>query len=224
MPVTTRYLLEGACYALEQCGLVLGDAALLYQRGRFGTATCLALLAREELGKARLLLILRDAADAGEAITIDSMKTVFEDHVRKQKAAQLSVMTAFLPGSEGSRLLQQCGDKDLASPEWKAFLDYCNDVARYVAKAWPGRRADMRETGVYVDPSSAGQSWQRPVEFPRETAEGEIISANNDYSSFKRMLEHGDEYASAREELKGWPEQPKLPSPSWPREPDPGDP
>jgi hypothetical protein len=33
--VTPEYLLEGAVYALEQCGLLLGDANVLYRNGSY---------------------------------------------------------------------------------------------------------------------------------------------------------------------------------------------
>src|SRR5215831_8234472 len=41
--VTPEYLLEGAAYALEQCGLLLRDANLLYQSGSYVSAVALSL-------------------------------------------------------------------------------------------------------------------------------------------------------------------------------------
>ena len=46
--VSPQYLLEGAVYALEQCGLLLRDANLLYRSGSYATAVALAAFAREE--------------------------------------------------------------------------------------------------------------------------------------------------------------------------------
>jgi AbiV family abortive infection protein len=46
--ITPQYLLEGAVYALEQCGLLLRDANLLYRSGSYATAVALAAFAREE--------------------------------------------------------------------------------------------------------------------------------------------------------------------------------
>jgi hypothetical protein len=40
-PVMPRYLLEGAVYALEQCGLLLRDANLLYRSRSYATACLL---------------------------------------------------------------------------------------------------------------------------------------------------------------------------------------
>ena len=45
--VAPRYLLEGAAYALEQCGLLLRDAIVLYRNGSYSSAVALAALARE---------------------------------------------------------------------------------------------------------------------------------------------------------------------------------
>jgi len=49
MTLPERYLLAGAWYAAEHCGLPLRDAALLYAGCRYGTAGGLAMLARQEL-------------------------------------------------------------------------------------------------------------------------------------------------------------------------------
>jgi AbiV family abortive infection protein len=68
--VTPEYLLEGATYALEQCGLLLRDANLLYRNGSYSSAVALALFAREELGRYRILLGLRKQVLRGERFTI----------------------------------------------------------------------------------------------------------------------------------------------------------
>ena len=57
--VTPEYLLEGAAYALEQCGLLLRDANLLYRSGSYASAVALALFAQEELGRWKILRKLR---------------------------------------------------------------------------------------------------------------------------------------------------------------------
>jgi len=43
--VTPEYLIEGAAYALEQCGLLLRDANLLYRSGSYASAVALAAFA-----------------------------------------------------------------------------------------------------------------------------------------------------------------------------------
>jgi hypothetical protein len=54
--VSPQYLLEGAVYALEQCGLLLRDANLLYRNGSYSSAVAVALFATEELGRWSILL------------------------------------------------------------------------------------------------------------------------------------------------------------------------
>ena len=68
-PVTRESLLHGAVYSLEQCGLLLRDAKLLYETGSYATATAVALFATEERGKWRMLLDLRKRVLAGESFT-----------------------------------------------------------------------------------------------------------------------------------------------------------
>jgi hypothetical protein len=47
--VSPKYLLEGAVYALEQCGLPLRDANQLFRNCSYANAVALAAFAREEL-------------------------------------------------------------------------------------------------------------------------------------------------------------------------------
>jgi hypothetical protein len=88
--VTPEYLLEGAAYALEQCGLLLRDANLLYQSGSYASAVALALFAREELGRYRILLDLRKQVLGGDHLTIQKIEKRCRDHERKQEAGMLS--------------------------------------------------------------------------------------------------------------------------------------
>jgi AbiV family abortive infection protein len=54
--VPPEHLLRGAVYALEQCGLLLRDANVLYRAKAYASAVVLAAFAREELGRWRLLV------------------------------------------------------------------------------------------------------------------------------------------------------------------------
>jgi hypothetical protein len=51
MPMMPQYILQGAAYALEQCGLLLRDANLLYRNDVHANAVVLTAFAREELGR-----------------------------------------------------------------------------------------------------------------------------------------------------------------------------
>ena len=79
--VTPEYLLKGAAYALEQCGLLLRDANLLYRNGSYASAVALALFAREALGRWKILRELRKQVLAGGSLTIKDIQDACGDHV-----------------------------------------------------------------------------------------------------------------------------------------------
>src|SRR5262245_36527591 len=90
--VSPEYLLEGAAYALEQCGLLLRDANVLYRNGSYASAVALA-LAREELGRHSILLDLRRKVRRGGSVTVMDIQDACGGHVRKQEAGVLSTVT-----------------------------------------------------------------------------------------------------------------------------------
>ena len=89
--LTAQSLLRGAVYSLEQCGLLLGDAKLLYKNGSYASALAVAAFAREDLGRSRMLLKLRKGVLAGETLAVEDVKTACDDHVRKQEAGMTSL-------------------------------------------------------------------------------------------------------------------------------------
>jgi AbiV family abortive infection protein len=89
--VTAQYLLEGAAYALEQCGLLLADANLLYRGGSNASTVVLAAFTREELGKYKILLKLRKEILNGKHLTEKYVKTYCKDHEQKQKEGMASI-------------------------------------------------------------------------------------------------------------------------------------
>src|ERR1700751_2675570 len=92
--VTPQYLLEGAVYALEQCGLLLRDANLLYRSGSDATAVALTAFAREELGRWKILLDLRREVLGGKNVTIEEINDRCDDHVTKRAGMLSLVMRA----------------------------------------------------------------------------------------------------------------------------------
>ena len=89
--VDPQYLLEGAVFALEQSGVLLRDAALLYRSGSHASGVALAAFAREELGRWKILLSLRGNVFNGETLTIDDIKARCEDHRHEQRESALYV-------------------------------------------------------------------------------------------------------------------------------------
>ena len=89
--VTPQYLLQGACYALEQCGILLDAATTLFEAESYATSIVLAAFAREELGHALILRDLRKDVIAGGTVTISKITDQCADHSKKQDAALLSI-------------------------------------------------------------------------------------------------------------------------------------
>jgi len=72
-------------FSLEQCGLLLRDAVNLYEGGSDATAVGLAMLAREEMGKARILRDLwRDLVNNDRQVDGDEVRKKLGDHENKQ--------------------------------------------------------------------------------------------------------------------------------------------
>jgi AbiV family abortive infection protein len=90
--VTPQYLLEGYAYALEQCGLLLRDANILYQSGSSANTVVLAAFAREELGRSEILLDLWKQVLGGKNFTTEYIRKRCDDHETKQRAGMLSVV------------------------------------------------------------------------------------------------------------------------------------
>jgi HEPN superfamily AbiV-like protein len=110
--VSPRYLLEGAAHALEQCGLLLRDANLLYRSSSYASAVALAAFAQEELGRWKMLHDLRRKVLGGDSVTIKEIQTRCGDHVRKQEAGVMSVGVVGRHRHLHLRSIRWCPDRD----------------------------------------------------------------------------------------------------------------
>jgi AbiV family abortive infection protein len=214
--VSPQYLLEGAVYALEQCGLLLRDANQLYQNCSYANAVALAAFAREELGRWRILLDLRRKVLGGEHLSIKELQTHCDGHVRKQEAGMTSITTrAHRDSGLGKLLNVRHGSK-----EWKDANDQIEKLNRQKKKRVPDDRHRQRLSALYVDAISVGR-WNRPSkEISQACASDFLQDAVNDYSlQYSRYAEleitkhHDPELFSA---FQQWPDRPELPPPVWP--------
>ncbi len=89
---SSDYLLRGAVFALEQCGLLLRDSHILYSNRSYASAVALAAFAREELGRYRILRELWKRTVAGEGFTVKQIRDLCDDHVEKQREGMLSTV------------------------------------------------------------------------------------------------------------------------------------
>jgi AbiV family abortive infection protein len=179
--VTAQSLLHGAVYSLEHCGLLLGDATLLYKNGSYATALAVGAFAREDLGRWRMLLELRKRVIAGENLTVEDVKTACDDHVRKQEAGMTSLTLRANNDPGVGKLLQT---RMKASPGSKERQDADKQVGKIdqlKSKRTPDDRHRLRMKALYVDIASEEQ-WNRPSQEISQTAAYEfLVDAINDY-------------------------------------------
>ena len=213
-PVTPQYLLEGAAYALEQCGWLLRDANTLYKAGAYANAVVLASFAREELGRWTMLLDLRREVVGGKQLTVDDVKERCGDHVAKQKAAMLSTTMRTNKDTGLGKLLNARFTAKPGSSERKAADKQVDDIDRRLQKRVPGERHEQRMSALYVDPISPTE-WNRPSEsVTQEDARQFLTDAANDYSiqceryTKLSILEISDPELS--EALAQWTDRPEI--------------
>ncbi len=216
--VTPQYLLEGAVYALEQCGLLLRDAKLLYQSGSYASAVVLAAFAQEALGQWRILLDLRSKVLGGERRTIEQIRKACGDHVRKQTAGTLGIITRASKDSVLDELYQSRVNAKPGSKEQKAAIEGIEKLDRQRRKRTPDKRHEQRKSALYVDAVSPDR-WNRPgKEISRTDASFVLQDATNDYSMAFERYTKLEEFTKKidRELYSGlaqWAGRPQLPPP-----------
>jgi AbiV family abortive infection protein len=219
--VDPQYLLEGAVFALEQSGVLLRDAALLYRSGSHASGVALAAFAREELGRWKILLSLRGNVFNGETLTIDDIKARCEDHVTKQRAGMLSLTMRADQDTRAGQLIMSRIMSSPGSEEWAKTDAAIAQIDRSKKKRVPHDRHEQRESALYVDPISPDR-WNRPsAAISREFARQFIEDARNDYAI--QCLNRYNDFAVLRDvdaelckALEGWSDRPTLPLPEGP--------
>jgi AbiV family abortive infection protein len=217
--VSHKYLLEGAAYALEQCGLLLRDANLLYRNGSYASAVAVAAFAQEELGRWRILLDLQRKVLRGDRLTIKEIQTRCGDHVRKQEAAQMSTVMRAHRDSGLGKLLQTQMNKP-GSKEWKEARKQIEELDRRKKKRAPVDRHEQRISALYVDAVSLDR-WNRPTAQISATLAFEYLQdAANDYSGQYDRYTNPEIYKPDEPKfytaLEEWTDRPTLASPERP--------
>ena len=140
-------MLEGAVYALEQCGLLLRDANLLYRNGSYASAVAVALFAREELGRYRILLELRKKVLDGDSVTIKKIQDCRRNHEAKQEAGMLSFVMRVDTDTALGGLLGTYLNAKQGSEEWKSAREQLEQAGQSI----PVERHKQRMSALYVD-------------------------------------------------------------------------
>jgi len=188
---------------------------MLYENGSYVTALVLAAFAREELGCWDILLKLRKRVlDEGASFTVEGVKTACDDHVSKQRASMLSLMTRADKTSGLGKLLET---RAAAAPGTKERQDADKQVKKIdqlKLKRTPDDRHRLRMNGLYVDILSEEQ-WNRPAKRVSQTDAYEFLNdAINDYrmERSQRYLELHTLKANDPElhdALMQWPDRPE---------------
>jgi AbiV family abortive infection protein len=208
--VTPEYLLEGGAYALEQCGLLLRDANLLYRSGSYASAVALAEFAQEELGRWRILRDLRTEVLGGKRLKIKDIQDACKDHESKQRAGALSSTIKADTDSKLGRLLHN---------STAAAREQLEKLHRRKAKRVPSERHEQRMSALYVDPLPGG--WNRPAKkITKEIAYDRLQEALNDYRGPYDRYTNPEIYKpddlNFFSALEQWTDRPALPRPDNP--------
>ncbi len=218
--VSAQFLLEGTYYALEQCGVLLRSASILYDERQLASSVVLTAFGREELGRSRILLnFLVDVLIKGKTVSLDRIQNACKDHVRKQEWALVTRVTRGRKNDKITRLIRTmhtAGDQEWQFNEaWKEI----KQIAAQQAKRRPTDRHKKRIKALYVEPSENGLSWNRPSEQVKDDDENDffLLDAINDYSITIAELTQKD--GPVGDLIQQWTNRPQPPPPSWPKRP-----
>jgi AbiV family abortive infection protein len=219
--VTPTVLLQGAWFAFEQCGILLRDAVRLYARGSRATAVGLALLAREELGKARISLdFWRATMYRGQNVSARDLRTKLDDHEEKQRKSQISQFWSASGPSRVDTLVRIVASSPSVQARAAASKEL-EELGKIQQKRAPADRHRARMRALYVDLNATGTGWDRPRDMPGDL--GEILDrVSVDYSlqwyrfdgprRSLHILKHDE--PKLAEAIKAWRDRPRLPKPA----------
>lgn len=215
MDVAADVLLKGAVYALEQCGILLRDAAELYRAKAYPSAVALAMIGREELGKHRMLMEeWKKAESTAKPPTVEAIQDACEDHIEKQKRAVLGLtFTAEGPSAFGKAIAAQIKRKP-GDAEYEAAEKVIQDGLKGMAKHAPEARHNSRKRALYVDLDDSGSTWKRPSEISEGECKKLLNDAANDYAGQRdRMspeLLRGMGETRLADALETWGDRPRT--------------
>jgi AbiV family abortive infection protein len=220
--LNTRYLLQGAWYALEQCGLLLRDGNVLYRNSAYANAVVLTAFAQEELGRSSILLDLWRRALAGEHFTTAQIREACVNHVTKQRAGMLSLTMRADRESGLGKILKTRMENPPQSAEWQKADAELKRIDELKKKRIPTSRHEKRMAALYVEPISESE-WNRPAAVSASIAHDSIQDAVNDYAG-RYSRYGGAENAILKKvdpelynALEQWSDRPVLQAPEWPR-------
>jgi AbiV family abortive infection protein len=205
---------------MEQCGHLLQHSVILHNNKVYASAVMLALLAREEFGRYHILLDLWRQVKSGKSVSVEDVRKACDDHVVKQREAQLSLVYRAEGPGVLLELLRTRGKFAPGTSEYEKADEQLKELDKIKSKHTPGSRHSTRMKATYVDINDSGFDWNRPVALPEGEATNCLVDAINDYSvkvdglGKPEILKHHD--ASLADALEAWNDKPPLPSAKWP--------
>ncbi|MBM4306887.1 MAG: AbiV family abortive infection protein [Deltaproteobacteria bacterium] len=160
-------LREGACYALEHCTHLTEDAATMYAAQRFATSFCLAVMAREELGRFNLLWEQSVELAEDGVICANSLAERLKPHEEKIRAGQSIVPVPMKP-EEMRRWTAAITANDTATIE--AIIAAVRMRTATVRKHAPSALHKRRLQAQYVDLDPATGIWSTPSSIKKTEA------------------------------------------------------
>ena len=185
--ISEEQLFTGSWYALEQAGRLLRSAVYLFEQGDAGTAVALAMFAREELGRSRILRDLGGKVGSGQRVTVEYVRKRCNDHLAKQMAGQVSTTLRVAAGTRLSAALRARTNAVPSSKEWRQARETIARASRAKAKRDSPSRHQARLRGLYVDLEPIG-AWTRPATLTQEAVRDEIDDAVGDYECERDQL------------------------------------
>jgi len=163
---------NGVCYSLSYSAFLIEDATILYLANRISSSFHLAVMAREELGRANLLwkwsseMGENDMADANEII--EKLK----DHKTKLDAGQSTTHVKFPPEMMAAwTAAVEKNDK----PALDLIHQKRKRIVAQVRKHDPGRLHSCRLRAQYVKLNQDG-TWSKPSETEKKEAHALILT------------------------------------------------
>jgi AbiV family abortive infection protein len=152
---------QGACYALVHATHLLEDAAASYSHARASTALHLAVMAREELGRFKLLAQNHDAMHDGESLDAKEIAASLQSHKGKLSAGQSTVPVPLTAEqmAQWTTAIEHNDERMLAVISEQVRLR-ANELKPHQVSEWHQRR--LKAQYVDLDPNTG--TWSRPSE------------------------------------------------------------
>lgn len=175
-------LAEGSWYAIEQAGRLMHAANAVFLSGDHCSSLVLAMMAREEIGRANILRECALAANNGKRFTVREIRERTKDHEEKQDRGAPGVYLQPEAGTPLYKAMSEQSNLACNSSEWLNAEVFIQQEVKRIEKNQPEKRHRHRMRAMYVDLSRDGRQWLRPWTVDKVVAKTEISNAASDYA------------------------------------------